>query len=783
MLGRWLAHVTALLADHGRLLLARLRADGDALSETLFGGRRITAIRSVRPGLSAPHAGARSVTVVEVELGDARGVVVYKPRCVRAEAAYQGLLTRLRDDGVLDFAVRPVLVRDGYGYEALIPPGRDTVADEAAAERVHRELGGHLAIFYVLGGELRPGTLRVADGRVHVADCTTALGAPDPGRPRPFGTLMDSVLGPALLDWPAAEEGASVLPRVLLDGVPVSVADHADAVRDGFERVHQWFEQWPDTAIACVTDLFAGSRVRLHPRDPDVYTELLRGAGQPRRLMDPLEVDLLFDAVHDDGPAPEREAASLWRLDVPLFTVRADDDRVMHEHRTPLGTRLDATPLDHAAARIRRLSPRDRAQQARYIAAGLGGHGRLGALAGFASCEVTDPDFAATAIDHAVRIGERLCAMLREPGASAPWTSYQRTRDGKVEVDVEGDLYLGTAGIALFLAYLDQERPRPEFRDAARRALRHSAADCGRRGIGAYTGLAGLVYVLTHLYALWDDLSLLNLAVHLSRDIADRIDGDRHLDVLGGAAGVIPVMLGLAQATGGTAGLDVAHRCADHLLRHARADRGALCWPGPDRPDGRPDPIGFAHGPGGIGWALISLGARTGGEEYIEAGRRAFAYESRRLRHAAENGHDPRGLLRYGNAWCNGAAGIGLSRVHSWALLGRDDQELLDEAFQAVSATMCGFPRLMNDSLCHGRCGNAELFLRYAELHGRPAFRLEADVQVQTQWQNLGAASERDGFFPGLMLGLSGHGMHFLRLARPDRIPSVLLLDPPPRLT
>ena len=30
------------------------------------------------------------------------------------------------------------------------------------------------------------------------------------------------------------------------------------------------------------------------------------------------------------------------------------------------------------------------------------------------------------------------------------------------------------------------------------------------------------------------------------------------------------------------------------------------------------------------------------------------------------------------------------------------------------------------------------------------------------------------------MLGLSGFGMHFLRLARPDRVPSVLLLDPAP---
>lgn len=789
VLGRWLAHVTALLADHGRLLLTRLCADADALAETLFGGRRITAVRSVRPGLSGPHAGARSVTVVEVELGDARARLVYKPRCVRAEAAYQGLLARLRDDGVLDFAVRPVLARDDYGYEALIPSCRATVPDQAGAERVHREFGGHLACFYVLGGELRPGTVLVADGRVHIADCSTVLGAPlpaaSPEDADAFGPLADSVLGPALLDWPATVD---VLPGLLLDGAPVRTADHTDAVQDGFRRVHRWFEQWPDTAVECVTGLFAGSRVRVHGRDPGEYADLLHAAARPRRLMDPLEADLLFDSVRDrtgEGLPAAWELASLWRLDLPRFEVAADGDRVTHDHRTPLGTRLPAAPLDRAAARIRRLAPGDRARQARYIAAGLGAHGRLGRLAGFASGEVTDPDFAAAAVDRAVRIGERLCAMLREPDAPAPWTSYQRTRDGKVEVDVEGDLYLGTAGIALFLAYLDQECPRPRFREAARRALQHAAGQCGRRGIGAFTGAGGLIYALTHLYALWDDLALLNLAVRLSRDIADRIDRDRHLDVLGGAAGLIPVMLGLARATGGTAGLDVAHRCADHLLRRARADRGTLCWPRPDRPGAHPGahpgPTGFAHGAGGIGWALIALGASTGGAEYIEAGRRAFAYEARRFAEAARDGAGTSGGPRHGNAWCNGAAGIGLSRIHSWDLLGRDDESLLDEAHRAVTATMRDFPRLMNDSLCHGRCGNAELFLRYAGLRDRPAFRLEADVQVQTQWQN--PTPEGDGFFPGLMLGLSGHGMHFLRLAHPDRVPSVLLLDPPPGLT
>ena len=140
----------------------------------------------------------------------------------------------------------------------------------------------------------------------------------------------------------------------------------------------------------------------------------------------------------------------------------------------------------------------------------------------------------------------------------------------------------------------------------------------------------------------------------------------------------------------------------------------------------------------------------------------------------------------FANAWCNGAAGIGLSRIASWSALGKDDESLLREAHQALAATMRNFPRLMNDTLCHGRTGNAELFLRFAELRDEPAFRLEANVQVQEPVAAPGRRRERHRhrarrrFLPGLMIGLSGFGMHFLRLAHPDRIPSVLLLDPAP---
>ena len=830
VLGRWLAHVTALLAEHGRELVTRLRADADAVAEAFF-GRPISRVRTVRLGRSDMHAGARSVAVVDVTLADgAEESLVYKPRCVRGEAALQELLARLRDEDVIDYAPRAVLPRDGYGYEALIPSGRNRVETREQAAHVYTELGGYLALFYILGGgDLHFENVLVADGHAYICDCETVLGAPPKGQPRPSGTLMDSVFKTGLIEWPTpgsgddtgirlsgysggdsyrlpvpvpqindrrvsfaaavthrtgvqVEPGASN--RVFL-GDELTRAEHfTDAIRNGFDRVYRWFHDDPERAVACVTELFSGTRVRFVNWSTQVYAQLLAAARHPKCLMEPLEVDLLVTTVRTfprnwdaDGLLPPWELASMWRLDVPLFSVDAGGERLVHDHRTEVAATLETSPLDHAAARIRGLSERNRAQQNQYIAAGLSGG------------DVTSPDFAATCLEQASAVGSRLCRMMCEPGR-APWTSYIVTGDGKTEIDIEGDLYTGAAGIAYFLAHLNEADPRPEFRRAAERALTHALDTVDRGRVGAFAGLGGLVYLLTHLYHLWNDRTLLDRAVAFADEAAELIERDRHFDVFHGVAGLIPVLLALADATGGH-GLDHAHRCARHLLRHAEADGDTLSWPSPEPHTVTGNLTGLSHGAGGIGWALITLGCRDDRSGYVDAGRRAFAYEARHFDQDEQDWYDLRRVAggrfskgrHYANAWCNGAAGIGMTRVHGWALLGKDDDAMLQEARQALTATMRGFPRLMNDSLCHGRSGNAELFLRFAELVDEPAFRMEANVQAQAQWRNLEDArpGPESGFFPGLMLGLAGFGMHFLRLARPESTPSVLLLDPPSR--
>ncbi|MEU3751149.1 type 2 lanthipeptide synthetase LanM family protein [Streptomyces olivoreticuli] len=834
VLGRWLARVTALLGAYGEEVFGRLAADAGRISGA-FLGRRITAFTSFEPGGGDYHAGGRSVARVGVALDDGSAATFcYKPRSVRAEAGLQELLGSLAADGVLGFATRPVLPMDGYGYEALIPSGRNEVATVGEAADVYRELGGYLGIFYVLGGsDLHHENIMVADGHAFVCDAETVLGVTPRGQGQPDGTLIDSVFKTGLLERPrdaalsggpdamrisgygGGEEYEIPMPvpriggdrlsfrasvghvtgvrvpadpanRVFLDGELVRPEDHAAAVTEGFERVYAWFQRRPEEAARRVAEAFGEVPVRFVNWSTQIYQQFLVAARHPKCLSEPLEVDLLADTVRTfprtwdhDSVLAERESRSLWQLDIPLFSARARGTRLVHDHTDELSSPLELSPLDQAIARIGRLTDDNRVQQTHYITASLVADG------------VAGESFVRAATDYAARIGDRLHGELRAPGAASPWTSYELADGAVTAVDIEADLYLGTAGIALFLAYLHDAVPREEFRAAAERAAGHAVAHRHRERPGAFGGIGGTIYLLTHLHHLWKDERLLDQAVQLTGELPALIEEDRHLDVFQGAAGLIPVLLGLADATGGH-GVELAHHCADHVLRHAEADGSTLSW--------RPFPAGiaqanltgFAHGAGGIGWALIALGRRTGREDCVAAGLKAFAYESRHFDGAEQDWYDlrtgsggvNRGGRHYANAWCNGAAGIGLSRIASWAALGGTDDTVLRDAYRALKATIRNFPRLRNHTLCHGRSGNAELLLRMAALRGDPTFRMEANVQVQSLWRDFdsardGAADGSANFFPGLMLGISGFGMHCLRLAAPERVPSVLLLDPP----
>ena len=133
------------------------------------------------------------------------------------------------------------------------------------------------------------------------------------------------------------------------------------------------------------------------------------------------------------------------------------------------------------------------------------------------------------------------------------------------------------------------------------------------------------------------------------------------------------------------------------------------------------------------------------------------------------------------NAWCHGAPGIGLARLCCLPYL--DDVEIRTEINTALNTTLSqGFGR--NHSLCHGDLGNLELLLKASQILDNPSCK----TQVHRLSSIILESIEKHGCLcgvplgvetPALMTGIAGIGYQLLRLAEPECIPSVLLLEPP----
>jgi lantibiotic modifying enzyme len=290
--------------------------------------------------------------------------------------------------------------------------------------------------------------------------------------------------------------------------------------------------------------------------------------------------------------------------------------------------------------------------------------------------------------------------------------------------------------------------------------------------IGAYEGLGSLIYLFSHIHALWHDPAQLALAEALLPILERCIEQDERLDIMGGAAGAIVSLLSLQQTSLWSQALPVALRCGEHLLRRlpARLAQHTL----------QP---GFAYGLAGMAYSLLTLAEVSPDErlrqtalDLLARERSLFVPERRNWPRLVEQERED-----FPVAWCHGASGIALARLGTLALL--DDPATRSEIALALQTTCeAGFG--LNHALCHGDLGNLDVLLAAQQVLGRPEDELEVARRTAQVFESI----ERQGWItgvplhretPGLLTGLAGIGYELLRLARPKLVPSVLLLAPP----
>jgi lantibiotic biosynthesis protein len=366
--------------------------------------------------------------------------------------------------------------------------------------------------------------------------------------------------------------------------------------------------------------------------------------------------------------------------------------------------------------------------------------------------------------------------------------SREASRGASAVAALGPDLYGGTSGVALFLAEagtrLDDERMRVTALGAIRHALDHADRIEPEVRDGLYAGVGGIAYAATHVGGLLDGEEVTARARALLR--AWRRDRTRSAsaDVMSGCAGAVTGLVALTDAIDEPWLLDAARSLGEELMARAEATSSGWSWAMPGRRSVH-NLCGFSHGAAGIGHACAELFAVTGDARFRDAAERAFDYERSWFDSRTGTWPDLRDVGRLAgrdapvptsNSWCNGTPGIALSRLRAGQLLGsaalhHDADLALAACERHVSELLVGPPP--DFSLCHGAAGVGDVLLYAAHSPENRYAGLPAEIGRLGVERHHGPGAAGfvcgtdEGETPGLLLGLAGIGMFYLRAVDP----------------
>ena len=807
--------------------LRHLCEDWEDLRETFFASEPGMLARA-RFGAGDTHRGGRSVIITEFS-GGAR--LVYKPRALAVDEHFNELLGWLNENGAEPrFRALKSLDRGRHGWTEFVARAQCVTPQEVT--RFYQRQGAYLAVLYALEAADFHCENLIAAGEHPLLIDLEAVFHPrfeeDGREDNAYGALGYSALKVGLLpsrfwigekkqsldmsglgsaagqliprgvaDWENADtdemrlvKKAMEMPgaenRPVFDGHEVNALDYADAIADGFARMYRIFLRHRDSALDLVKK-FAQDELRVIVRGTHVYAAVLYESYHPDVLRNAADRQALFARLSGMDAFREAENADLQRGDVPLFTARPESRDVWTCGGQIIRSFFAESGLDLVTRRIGQLSERDLERQLWIVRASIATlssviEGPDGRSALPAEEREATPSELLTA---ACKIGDRL-EELALGGEEVCWLGLGPHDEKTWKLSPLGsDFYDGLPGVILFLAYLGAVSGTARYTKLAQAALtalrRQMTEGPGLTLVGGFIGWGGLIYCFTHLGALWRDEELLAEAQSAVEKAAALIQRDEHLDVTCGVAGLALALHGAYRATGSQKALRSARDCGQRLLETVQATQHGIGW---FREGLSLRPLtGFAHGNAGVGYALLVLAGMTGESQFARTADLAFDYERALFSKEYANWPDFREnkTRDYMNAWCHGAPGIGLARL---AALGYStDPRIHQEIATALETTLRdGFGG--NHTLCHGDLGNLDVLLYASESLGDNAWAHKAkrmaggilDRAAQTGWicgNPLGVES------PGLMTGIAGVGYGLLRLAAPERVPSVLALEPP----
>ncbi len=626
-------------------------------------------------------------------------------------------------------------------------------------------------------------------------------------------------LGSDAMGFGAVERDLSSKPaRWSLRGQPVDPAVHVEDVVRGFERCYAFLLEAQPELLADDGPLqrLRGIQQRYIFRETRIYWRILRSSFSPAALRSGIARSLTIDQLsraylYSKKPAGfallAAERAAIERGDIPFFGCPSDARTISIGVERPIAGMLRASAWQSLQEQLQRLSPTDFRIQRELVRASFDVVQLRTPGSTTDPLLLAEPDAAEflerepLRPEECQRIGLQIADQLRDRAilgddGSAGWIVPRiRNESDKYLLHLlPPGLYSGLEGAAVLLAGADAVRGSQANKDLVRRLFfplfeldaRETLHRRPVAGLGLNSGFGSLLYSLTLIGRLYDDASFSERVLAVVDLIDPRlIDGDSKFDLLGGSSGLLLALHALYQATGNDTLLPLALRCGERLIACQQSVEGLpAAWKTIE--DCLFPLTGLSHGAAGISLSLSRLAAWSGEERFAAAAREGVAYERAVFDQEQRNWPDFRavrgngGRAAFMSSWCHGATGIGLARLASAGSLAADPQAQL-EVDLALASSQLSFGRLDLDHICCGNFGRIELRLLAGCQRGDAEILASA---YQGAAQLAGRAEQCEGFVvfkgipgrvfdPQFFQGQAGIGYQFLRLARPELLPSV----------
>jgi len=609
-------------------------------------------------------------------------------------------------------------------------------------------------------------------------------------------------------DVMAVSERASEIERernvAMVDGEVADPDEHVDEIvagfRETYRRVVELREDSRLTELG-VPGAFAGVDRRLVYRPTMQYGRVLRSMNDRECMASgarfEVEIEELAGSLYDGHTEEipwslyEAERRALARLDPPRF-VYDTDRQELTSHDGPTGVDIDARGVERARQRIASADEDDLQKQLELVRGCFSSPpSDVRSRRGFEETtpQPVDDDRLLT---EAERLFETvLAAADRDVDGGYHWAGTATETDGSryTVQSVGHDLYSGRLGIAMFGAALYHVTGDRRYKQFTLDTVRHTRAvvDPSRTAVtsavvteehGGCVGLGSVAYGLGVVGSLLDEPTVVDDAVACTEYVTDEfLAADDTYDVVGGLAGTALGFTGLYDRRSDDAVLDAARRCGDALLDAEETYEGRRMWDlrvFSDRPL-----TGFAHGAGGVAFALSRLGGVTGVGRFSDPVDDLVAYESAAYSEAAAGWPDFRKEFPfYPDQWCHGTAGVGLSRL---GIADENDDRRVQTGIRRAVDNYTEPELAVTDNLCCGTAGQAEFCLE-AAVRGEGADGVARELvggMLRRREQTGGYSLVPETVAvtePTMFHGLSGIGYTMLRVVNPE-LPCPLLLE------